>query len=431
MIIFWKMNFLFYGLLKLNNTKNYFYKPEVGILNYIVDGEGHALYLINKSNLPASIKDQLIGGDAGSGTYSDYASLNDVYGVTSNLKVYYSRATGEDLIGITKEQLDKDDPLRTVFDSTADVTMYGLLTVFDQDEDGKVTSEEVKSVKEMTITSDSMLTDLNDLYNLPNLKELTITNKNLKNLSGIQNAPSLDYVFFQGCEIEDYSALCDMKNRLKYLYMYNIDNKELKQICKDIKSVAFTELEYMAFVGNTSYINLVNVDFWTDSRKSEKTLTDISPLADLNDTTKKTVKYLTLHNNNIGDTMDGSGNEVTKYALEYLSGFESLYLLRLSNNSLTSLKGLENMKNLIYLIADRNLLGKYEKEEKDPINDAVASIREIDSLQCLNLRINYSLKWIEYIKDLSSLEKLLLDDCTGMNDVSVASIKDLLKGLRK
>jgi hypothetical protein len=51
-----------------NLYSDYFYIPSnegIGNLRYIVDSEGHALYLIKKSGLPDEIKSQLMGGEAG------------------------------------------------------------------------------------------------------------------------------------------------------------------------------------------------------------------------------------------------------------------------------------------------------------------------------------------------------------------------------
>ena len=46
---------------------SWFYIPAnegIGGLRYVVDGEGHALYLIKKSGLPDDIKNQIRGGEA-------------------------------------------------------------------------------------------------------------------------------------------------------------------------------------------------------------------------------------------------------------------------------------------------------------------------------------------------------------------------------
>ena len=47
---------------------------------------GKMYYLINKSSLPKEIQEQLVGGDTTE--YSQYIRLQDVYGVTSDLKIY-------------------------------------------------------------------------------------------------------------------------------------------------------------------------------------------------------------------------------------------------------------------------------------------------------------------------------------------------------
>ena len=105
---------------KVVNLENiypeYFYIPAnngYGRLRYVINEEGKALYLIQKSELPNEIKSQLKGGEAGKGTYEDYVKMNDVYGVTSDLKVYYAKENGE-ILGIGKEILDNDDPIREV-----------------------------------------------------------------------------------------------------------------------------------------------------------------------------------------------------------------------------------------------------------------------------------------------------------------------------
>ncbi len=96
----------------------YFYIPKnegVGGLSYILNKDGNALYLIKKSGLPKEIKSSLVGGNAGEGKYNDYASLNDVYGVTSDLKVYYSSSSNSTLLALGNIELDIDDTTREVF----------------------------------------------------------------------------------------------------------------------------------------------------------------------------------------------------------------------------------------------------------------------------------------------------------------------------
>ena len=194
---------------------NWFFSTSLG---YVPDSDGNALYLINKQGLPEDIKQQLKGGDAGDGTYLDYANLNDVYGVTSNLKVYYCSNGKSTIMGESTENLDKDNPSRTVLDTNSNLGK--TLVEYDVDGDGKISSQEVRAVKELTLNSESGITSLDGISNLISLETLTLENINLQDLKGIENCSKLYYVFLQGCIIEDYSNLRNLKNNLQYLYFY-------------------------------------------------------------------------------------------------------------------------------------------------------------------------------------------------------------------
>ena len=143
-------------LMNINKYSVFFYIPSnegIGGLRYVVDSEGHALYLIKKANLPEEIKEGLVGGDAGEGTYNDYVGLNDVYGVTTNLKVYYCSGGLDTLQGLARENLDNDNPRREVF--SKDAPMSKLLSKYDIDKDGVISAEETKSVKNLELDNDS------------------------------------------------------------------------------------------------------------------------------------------------------------------------------------------------------------------------------------------------------------------------------------
>ena len=181
------------ALVNNSNTSKYFYKPTVGTLRYIVDSELHAYYLINKQALPDEIKQGLVGGDAGEGKYSDYASLNDVYGVTTDLKVYYCSNGLESLLGVNKDNLDKDDPLReVVFEKNPQIADVLVKDNYDKNNDGKINADEIKYVTTLRVDS-----TISDLSNLTNLKEITFDSVNLSSLSGIENCLKLNYVAFE------------------------------------------------------------------------------------------------------------------------------------------------------------------------------------------------------------------------------------------
>ena len=402
---------------------SWFYIPAnegIGGLRYIVDAEGHALYLIKKSGLPEDIKNQIRGGDAGEGTYTDYVNLNDVYGVTSDLQVYYCSEGTDTIMGITTDELNSDNPLREVFNSSNNSDLYNLLSDYDVtdsegNKDGILTAEELKSVTKLTINSSSNVTDFSAFYNLVSLKELTIEGVNLNNLAGIENCPQLNYIYFKSSTVADYSSLANVR-KLQYLYVYNIDDSELTKLCTGIQSAEFSNLEYFAVTGNTSYISSTAVTTSVASGKSTKTITDLSPLSTLSDTTKQAVKYLSIHCNNIeGD-------------LRSLSGYTSLILLRCEYNNLTSLAGIENMNELVYLCGRGNKLGTLENGSREDVETgtAIASLANKTSLQQVNLEDNTNLANVSYFENDTLIRYLYLGGCS--NTMSVQGISNIILG---
>ena len=398
----------------------WFYIPAnegIGGLRYIVDSEGHALYLIKKSGLPDEIKNQIKGGDAGEGTYTDYAGLNDVYGLTSDLKVYYCSNGTDSIMGKTVEDLDADSPRRKVFSVAENSDIYNLLKDFDNTDgasDGVLTAEEVKSVTKLTINSASTVTDFSMFYNLVSLKELTIDSKTLNNLAGIENCPQLNYVYFKSSVISDYSSLSKV-NKLKYLYLYNIDDNELATLCNGIKDAQFSNLEYFAIVGNEGYISDTEVTTKYSSTKSQKTITKLNSLSILSNTTKNAVKYLSINNNNI----TGDLNEI--------KDFTNLILLKCEYNQLSSLSGIENMNNITYLCGISNKLGTIknddgtETKENAETGNAISSLANKTNLYQVNLKNNSNLANVSYFKNDTALKYLHLSGCSTTMNVNVIS----------
>ena len=402
---------------------SWFYIPAnegIGGLRYVVDAEGHALYLIKKSGLPEDIKSQIRGGDAGEGTYTDYVNLNDVYGVTSDLQVYYCSEGTDTIMGITTDELNSDNPLREVFNSSNNSALYNLLSDYDVadsegNKDGILTAEELKSVTKLTINSSSNVTDFSAFYNLVSLKELTIDGINLNNLAGIENCPQLNYVYFKSTTVADYSSLANVR-KLQYLYVYNIDDTELTKLCTGIQSAEFSNLEYLAVSGNSSYISNIYVTKYSyiSSSKSSNTITSLTPLSTLTDTTKKAVKYLSIQCNNIeGD-------------LTALSGYTSLILLRCEYNNLTSLAGMENMNELVYLCGIGNKLGTLDSGEGENVEKgtAIASLANKTKLQQVNLESNTNLANVSYFENDIVIRYLYLGGCS--TNMSVQGISEII-----
>ena len=385
------------ALEKNYESSNWIWNPSkhgYGNLGYIVDSDGNMCYLINKSELPDEIKKQIVGGEAGGGSYSDYAKFNDVYGVTTNLKVYYS--DGNNMLGISKENLEKDNPLREIFEAGSNIAK-----IITGSAEKNVTLQDIKSVKTLTLEGNSGISNLSDLYNLTSLTELKLKDIIFENLNGIQNALKLNYISFENCTIKDYSAMANNKN-INSLYLINTNDEQVSLLCKGIEGIEFSKLQNFGIYNSPS-------------------VTNIKKLALLSNNTKESINKLYLSSNNIDD-------------VEVLSGFTGVTRIELQyNRNLKTLKGLENMKNLSNLYASFCNLGadeiydtSLENNGKNKEIDALYSISELKNIEILSLRNNTNLKWIEYISNYEKLSELILANNENMTNESFVKIKDIV-----
>ena len=246
---------------KDNNTKianlvsvcpDYFYVPKnkgFGVLDYI-EYEGKAFYLIEKKSLPEEIRESLVGGDAGKGEYTDYVSLNDVYGVNSELKVYYCSEGLDTIQNLAKEDID-DAKERDVFTDLGNNGLGKLLSSYDANKDGKIQSTEISSIKELELTQD---TDLKDIYNLYSLEKLVIKEVQNVDLTGIENCMKLKYVWFYYSSAKNYEPIGKLGEKLNYLYFTKAVDSDLEKLCNDLKNYDLSKLSYLAFWRNDKFI---------------------------------------------------------------------------------------------------------------------------------------------------------------------------------
>ena len=464
---------------------DYFYSPNkdsgIGGLDYVVDSEGHALYLIKKSGLPDEIRKQLIGGDAGnvplSEAYTKYQTLSDVYGVTNDLTVYYSSGEKNDdgtniIMGADIADLDKDNPTRTVLDSNLNMPLYNMLISADNDGDGKISAEESKSVKTITLNSKNKLNDLKDLYSFNSLEALYLESAQLNSFDGIENCSKLYYIYCKNSIVNNYSAIGKLGNRLRYLYFYDIDDQELNKICSKnigIGSYKLNKLEYLSFSGSEEYINniqIYNTNYYSGNnhvianKTATKTITNLIPLKELDYEAKKYVKYLTISCNSI-TSLDGLQDfsslillRAEKNLLTNLHGIENLTnleILSLYNNNLSeltnfvtgsklkqiglaynkdliTLKGLDNSLQLEYIFAKNCNLG-YSIENstnKNANTDALTSISSISTLKWIDFNDNSNLVWIDYLNDDCSLFYLRLTGCNNLEKNGVLAKRNVI-----
>lgn len=415
------------ALEKYSGSKSWFWNPSengYGSVGYVITNDGKACYFIDKESFEANSDSgiKLQGGFAGEGTYLDYSQMNDVYGVTSDLKVYYCAGDRNKLLGANNENLDEDNPIRTVFnsDNETDKKWYEVVKKYDVNEDGKISAQEAKGVKSIVLTATSGITSLEYLYNFPNLEEITFESINYQNLNGIQDCYFLSSLFFKSSTVQDYSAIEKISNSLTKLYFYNLDNTELTRICNDLKNAELTKLQYLVFSGNAFYITNSGWSFTSNHRtsgyvsgKSAKTITTLEPLSNLSAKTKQAVKYLCVNNNNITDQ-----------DLSFIADFTNLYLLRCEYNSLKSLKGLKNMNNLTYLYAQYNKLGTDCTENGSSVDtDCLGSLKDKDRLYFCDFVGNTNLRYVDYLASDSSIRYLYMKDCSRtMNANPIQSI---------
>ena len=440
-------------------------------LGYVPDSEGNALYLINKSGLPEEIRNNLKDGNAGDGTYSDYSNLNDVYGVTSNLQVYYCSKGISTILGKNINDLDKDNPNRTVLETSS--ILGKVFEGYDTNGDGNLSVQESRAIKQVTFDKNSNISSLEGIDNLLSLEKIVISDLKLDSLKGIENCTNVNYVFIKGCDIENYSALKNLKNKLQYLYFHNINDAELEKVCSittGIGNCDFENLQYFAVAGNIDYISDLSTPSVTSrgssvqTSKSAKTITSIIPLKNLSEKTKNNIKYLSLNNNNI-TSIEGISefNNIFMLRLEYnclsdlkdigsLKNLEYLYCagmktlkvldefkegsklkyLITADSGLNTLKGLENCNELCSIWAKNNDFGKdLETSVKDKNIDSIAALKNKSKLYLVDLSNSSNLKWVDYIKDNTTIQYLYLENCNGIVGTSLSDLKTIINNCKK
>ncbi len=411
------------GFISDSKLRNYFQKSLTDSYYFIDSNNYKEYYLIEKSALPEEIRNQLKGGDTSISGTGIYAKFNDVYGITSDLKVYYCSNGSDTRIGAEDDAKESDLSSKVVI-SASDKWSNAL--GYNKD----ITLEDLRSQTELNITENNL--DLKKLAFFGSLQKITFTNVSYDSLDGIEDAPNLYYVFFSDeCNINDYKGIGKIA-KLKYLYLWNTSDREINKIFSadnGIASFAIPTLQYLAISrGDTRDICKTNTAY--GYIRNDK-VTDISSLQNLNQVTKDAIKYISLECNRIS-------------SIESLKDYTNVYFLKVANNDLNSLKGIENMHKLTYLIANNNLLGTdiENTETMHTEQDSLASISKVDisgndisrytftsnmpNLYMVNLSNNENLVWCNYLKDCNKIKQLTIKGCTKLNGIAVKSINEII-----
>lgn len=414
-------------LQSIDESKDWFYKGKFG---YVVDTLGKVHYFLVPEKMPEEV--QNIIGEYEEKGYADYVECKDVYGVTEELKVYYCSDGIDSIIGASLEDLNEENGEEIIFSGDSD---FGKLVNGGNGED--ITRKDVRGITSLTIDETTGITDLNELYNFTALTDLTLNNLNINTLSGLEYATNITAIFINNCKIGNYSAIAEL-NKIEYLFIKNADNKEVENLCSETVGIGqkdITSLRYLGIYGIEHYrYGETYTNIYSDNIHSS--LTDISYLSNLSTATKESITNLLLNNNSITN-------------IDNLYEFKNLSNLRVENNYLTDLKGIYNkeknigMTELQYLFARGNCLGKeIEVDEINPEADALSSFavtnlngenyeysKILNRIGLLDLNDNPDLKWIDYLKGCTSLQKLYINNCGSIKQLSLINTSNIISGV--
>ena len=385
------------ALSNYSKSSNWFYKTANG---YVVDKNGKINYFLKVENLPEEAKKEIVDGKSEGKTYGDYINGIDVYGVTKDLQVYYLKDGFENVLGASYENQKDEDPTKVVFEA-------GSLwsKVVSGEEARALTIKDMKDTTTLNIDANSGITSFTDIYNFTSLKKLTLTNINMSSLAGLDNVRDLEYLYLKNVNIGDYGAISKL-TKLKYLYVERngnteeVDNGQVNKMFDAMAGVDYTKLEYFGIFGHSQldYYYGEGVESYVENKKSA--ISDISKFNNLSTSTKNTIKYLYLNNNNIADFS----------AIEQCN---NVSILRIETNNAENLNFIKNMKDILYLIVANNKL-----------NDISILDNSFTKIEKLNLVKNVQLSNCSELQKLTTLNGLYMSGCTNLNVVDVEEIAD-------
>ena len=373
----------FIDLLRLKHSDWIYKNEKTGLPFLLVNGKIY--YVFQKENLPDHIRNQIRGGDAGEKTYDDYVNFRDVYGVTSDLKVYYCSDGLDSRVGAADELLE-DNATRVALKSSSSSGLADYLAEafgwVKTDENGNVLAENLSSVKTLTIDS-TKVRKLTELYNLSSLQTLTLKNASLDSLEGLDLVPNLTSIIIENSTCGDYTALSKCAS-LKKLYLTKVNQSEATGCLTALASMRSSSLEYFGIYDSPN-------------------VTDMTKIDEVSTAVKGSVRYLYLY----GDS----------YSTVGFTDFNNLYELKIYHEVPvndgrkydTTLKSITSLKStsLQYLYC----YGNYELSTISNVN--------VPALDYLHLQYDFELSQasIDEFSESSSLIYLYLYRCYLLTSV--------------
>ena len=403
-----------------------------GSKNYVVY-EGKMYYLLNKQALPEEIRNQLRDGDTTE--YSKYIRLQNVYGITENLKVYYCNNGTDNVLGsLTDLEIDPNTPLTKINNNSElkDAISSALNDIgINVDEEKGITIGNVSNLKNITIDgSETPITSLAGISELTVLQNLNLKNITVSNLDGIEACNMLKSIYFEDCVITDengydkLSTVLDLQE-LYFRFSANLteeaSNKQIEKMCSSMsKATELNKLEKFGIFGTEgmlkektqmSFDNTNGKYLYNSSIRSN--VTNISNLTAFANNIKNTIKIIYLNNNNL--------NSIE--SLKDFNNIEQLYIC--CNYSLKNVSGLENHKSLKYVLAQytsiENLLGLSGCTEITNMivrNTNLQSLNGIESTKLILLDArNSKLLEISALENCTNLEYLQVEKNENLQDI--------------
>ena len=426
-----------------------------------IDDEGNAyyVYIIDKSKVTdEEILKYMQAGDG------DPYSLQDVYGINSDFSIWYKDSFGN-LINSQIKVLAIDDNTEVNFVDPALSQAIANAVGVDKD---NVTIGDLKNVTTLKLNYDgteSDITNLNDLYYLPNLKNLYIYNLDLDNIDGLKYCSNLDRLEVRYCTITSQLNSIQYCSKLRYIVFGGNPTTNKHSINNNNIDSLFNAIKNMNGIVQLLITNME--DSLTNLEKINNGLQSLN--------CKGTLSYLALSNNDISE---GELN---------LNGFNSLYQLALNDfKGITRILGLENMKlryfdaqatNLIYIdninmdytrytdtfiylkncnnlnptsisAASEQLLNVYKYTinpefaqyivgnttldyssipSEDLVDGTITYVP--DTVTTVNLTNKSKITNINFLKNKTNIKELNLSNCTGISEENLIEVLSTLTGI--
>ena len=363
------------------------------------------LRLIRKNNIPSEISSQLKGGDAiglsGEKDSQDaYEQLIDVYGITSDLKIFYCSNGIETSIGADYKNSDIYDGTKPIY--TADSGLSKAISDLIGEEAGDLSMQDLRTIDNLNIDDSHGITDLSALADLTNLKKLTLTNYT-GSLKGIERAYKLTYLYFNntnGSQNIDFTGLRGA-TKLTELYFYNPTDEEVGKMCDEMKNTDYTKLQtFGLYKYMQNYYMSSQLGQWYRSGYSNdrSTLSSVECLDKLSQNTKNSITVMYIQNNSLTN-------------LNGLEKFSNIYTLVACKNYLTEINAISNMNklgaldvtgnkisNLVPLEGKSNL--KYLKIHE---NTGITTLESVSKLKVDNNGVPVKCLTLLYASDLTNL----------------------------